>query len=326
MAEPPRSTMDTTNASQSNGSTDAPDVVMVDNANRQEKEKDQESSLLTKKRKATDDNAPASASLGANSVPDTADELAVQSKKAKLDAPNILADISLLPAEVWQHIFSFCPPRTLGNLLMVNKLFNSYLDPASSVVVEKRPPTTAKSAVKYVQPNALWRHARRSFWPNMPAPLKGKFELDMWRLACSSTCQFCGRRDPKRTQSTSDPLRFGPGVDGVSRIWDFRVRCCGTCLSRNTMTVGFLTCLSWCCNTCCYMSLLLQCDLTDCLGNGFAHVNCSDVPHPSTPLCLCDLTLQHRPTPRHPTRPTASFVHVNKGLLGVGRRQLARGV
>ncbi|ERT00230.1 hypothetical protein HMPREF1624_03601 [Sporothrix schenckii ATCC 58251] len=55
----------------------------------------------------------------------------------------------------------------------------------------------------------------------MPAPLKEKTELDMWRLACSSTCQFCGKRDTRRTFPATDPLR-GPGLEGVARVWEFR--------------------------------------------------------------------------------------------------------
>lgn len=234
MAEPPPLTADMAAAYTSNDSTDAHDVVMGENVNLQES--DQEASLLSKKRKASGEDAFADA----NAVSNAADEHAAHSKKAKLDAPeNSVADRSRLAAEVWCHIFSFCPPRTLGNLLTVNKLFNSYLDPASPVVVEKRPPPLAKSAAKAMEPNSIWRNARRSFWPNMPAPLKEKTELDMWRLACSSTCQFCGKRDTRRALPVTDPFRFGPGADGVSRIWEFRVRCCGPCLSKMTLTVGF---------------------------------------------------------------------------------------
>ncbi|KAK7719594.1 hypothetical protein SLS64_001771 [Diaporthe eres] len=35
-----------------------------------------------------------------------------------------VVDRSALPAEIWHHIFTFCPPRILGRLLCVNRLFN----------------------------------------------------------------------------------------------------------------------------------------------------------------------------------------------------------
>ncbi|KAK8049109.1 hypothetical protein PG994_010839 [Apiospora phragmitis] len=38
------------------------------------------------------------------------------------------SDRSLLPAEIWQHIFTFVPPRELGNLLLTNRAFHSYLN------------------------------------------------------------------------------------------------------------------------------------------------------------------------------------------------------
>ncbi|KIH91354.1 hypothetical protein SPBR_01390 [Sporothrix brasiliensis 5110] len=197
-------------------SSSAPDVAMDGDTKHQANR--QEDMSASKKRKITGDDAFSDADAALNAT----NGLAAQSKKARLDESNRLSmDRSLLPTEIWHHIFSFCPPRTLGNLLMVNKLFNSYLDPASPVVVEKRPPPLAKSVVKVIKPNDIWRNARRTFWPKMPAPLKEKTELDMWRLACSSTCQFCGKRDTRRTFPATDPLR-GPGLDGVARVWEFR--------------------------------------------------------------------------------------------------------
>ncbi|XXG99088.1 ARP2/3 actin-organizing complex subunit Sop2 [Hypoxylon texense] len=65
---------------------------------------------------------------------DTISHPAVSAKKVKLDEKHTACplDKSLLPAEIWHRIFTFTPPRTLGNLLCVNKLFNAYLIPQSS--------------------------------------------------------------------------------------------------------------------------------------------------------------------------------------------------
>ena len=196
--------------------------------------------LLSKKRKTTGEHADAAV------VSDALESSSSNAKKPKIDdAGKSTDDRSCLPAEIWHHIFTFCPPRTLGNLLCVNKLFNAYLDPASSVVVEKSPPVLDKSSVKALEPNAIWRGSRRSFWPNMPGPLKEKTELDMWRLACSSTCQFCGKPDTRRPLSPPNVTHTtGPGPNGVACIWEFRVRCCRSCLLSKTLKVRLL----WLCS------------------------------------------------------------------------------
>lgn len=183
-----------------------------------------------------------------------------ESKKVKLgddghpepagSPPAVVVGKGSIPPEIWHRIFTFCPPKTLGNLLSVNKLFNFYLDP--SAATQPVPPSPSKSAVKLQKPNAIWQAARRLFWPYNPGPLKDMTELDMWRLACSFVCQFCGKKDSRRVLPPTDPLRFGPGADGVACIWAFRVRCCGSCLSSRSTKVrlgfpflsscAFLTC------------------------------------------------------------------------------------
>ncbi|KAK3337363.1 hypothetical protein B0T19DRAFT_379634 [Cercophora scortea] len=143
-------------------------------------------------------------------------------------------DKSLLPAEIWHHIFTFCPPRSLGNLLSVNKLFNLYLDPSSSVRKES-PVSQARSALALLSPNLIWRTSRRLFWPQMPGPLRSNTELAMWQLACSRRCQYCSRRDAKNQPCSSDPWRPGPGADGVVSIWPFASRSCASCIVQNSV-------------------------------------------------------------------------------------------
>ncbi|KAG4294790.1 hypothetical protein FPRO06_01375 [Fusarium proliferatum] len=64
-----------------------------------------------------------------------------QTKKVKLDKAHLpgLAAQSLakdrakqLPEQIWQHIFTLVPPRDLGRLLTVNKLFHAFLSPFST--------------------------------------------------------------------------------------------------------------------------------------------------------------------------------------------------
>ncbi|KAK4154022.1 hypothetical protein C8A00DRAFT_14811 [Chaetomidium leptoderma] len=142
-------------------------------------------------------------------------------------------DKSLLPPEVWHHIFTFCPPRSLGNLLATSRLFNLYLDPVSPVRGTV-PPTATSGALNSMEPNTLWQASRRLFWPQMPSPLRSKTELDMWRLACSPRCQECSRLYPRGQTSPPDPRHPGPGTEGVATIWAFGSRMCATCLLKKS--------------------------------------------------------------------------------------------
>lgn len=149
-----------------------------------------------------------------------------------------LVDKSALPQEIWHHIFTLCPPRSLGRLLLVNRLFNVYLDPSSSIRRDWYQPLSS-GRLSPLQPNAIWQASRRRFWPNMPSPLQGKTEMDMWQLSCSTSCQHCGRRATPQEQGFSDPWQSGPGKDGVAIIWPFATRSCGTCLLVNSVKVCF---------------------------------------------------------------------------------------
>lgn len=147
-------------------------------------------------------------------------------------------DVSLqLPAEVWQHIFSFLSPHTLGALLRVNKLFNKYLDPASPFKISA-PAFRVPSIVPALHPDAIWRASRCLFWPRMPTPLLGKSELDMWRFACSRSCQLCGQIDETNVTWDSLPWQRGPGDNTVSPIFVFFVNSCGKCLAETSVKVS----------------------------------------------------------------------------------------
>ncbi len=144
-------------------------------------------------------------------------------------------DKSLLPAEIWHHIFTFCAPKTLGLLLQVNRSFNAYLD-ASSVGASIDP--LSISVLQILTPDAIWRASRRLYCPSIPLPLQSKSELDMWQIACGSSCQFCGKRNESDNTVSSDQWHPGPGEKGVIPVWSFGVRSCGPCLQVQSIKVG----------------------------------------------------------------------------------------
>lgn len=154
-------------------------------------------------------------------------------------------DPSLLPAEIWHRIFTFTPPRALGNLLMINELFNVYLDPSSSFQLQI-PRANTHSHIAYLKPDAIWQSSRRRFLPRMPNPLQGNTELSMWKLVCQNKCQFCKKCERAGQILTTDPWHSGPGTDGVKVIWTFALKSCGPCLLQNTIKVRNRTLHSLC--------------------------------------------------------------------------------
>lgn len=146
------------------------------------------------------------------------------------------SDRSMLPGELWHHIFTFTSPRTLGRLLRVNKIFRAYLDPtspASSSVIA----SLSHSQVPLRQPEVIWQTSRRLFRPWMPNPLEGMSELDMWKLSCNFKCNFCDKRQSSVSSVTPDQWHSGPGETEVRPIWAFAVRACGSCLQIQSIKV-----------------------------------------------------------------------------------------
>jgi hypothetical protein len=146
-------------------------------------------------------------------------------------------DKSLLPPEIWHHIFTFCPPRVLGLLLQVNRTFNAYLDPSSPG--RSREPLS-RSVVQILTPDVIWRASRLLHLPGTPVPLARKSELDMWKLACGSLCQFCRKRRQPNSTVPMDQWHPGPGENGVIPIWAFGIRTCGSCVQSRSTKVGDL--------------------------------------------------------------------------------------
>ncbi|KAF4614366.1 hypothetical protein G7Y89_g15371 [Cudoniella acicularis] len=142
----------------------------------------------------------------------------------------LLEDKSLLPAEIWHRIFTFCPPKVLGPLLQVNKSFNAYLEPSSPYLSTVHLP---KSGLQTLQPDAIWRASRLRIGQGIPGPLMNKSEPDMWKMACGSVCQFCGKKGA--STAPTDQWHPGPGEIGVQPVWLFGIRACGSCLEQKSM-------------------------------------------------------------------------------------------
>ncbi|KAI0478680.1 hypothetical protein GGR56DRAFT_631308 [Xylariaceae sp. FL0804] len=170
----------------------------------------------------------------------TALSVLVASKKAKTDKATLGqlripvalgSDKSCLPAEIWHYVFTFLPPKALGNLLCTNRLFHTYLD-LSSPFHCSSPASLNSTLISKSKPEAIWQASRRGFWPEMPSPLRGKSELEMWRFACQQGCQFCDKVKPDLPSPPSNPWQTRPDSDGYRVIWSFAIRCCRHCLFR----------------------------------------------------------------------------------------------
>ena len=143
---------------------------------------------------------------------------------------------SELPAEIWQHIFNFVPPVSLGRLLRVNCAFNRYLSPRKAGEHPFQGPV--QGVVRPVDPEVIWAASRKRFCPGLPKPMRDTPELVMWRLLRGNNCQICREAKVPRAKNTqTNPWEAGPGDDGVRVIWPFGIRCCGKCLQEQSEKV-----------------------------------------------------------------------------------------
>ena len=143
---------------------------------------------------------------------------------------------STLLAALWQRIFCFVPPVSLGRMLSVNRAFNTYLTPSR---IEEDPLPLPHSIVQPLQADAIWLFSRRRFCSGVPRPIHGLTELDMWKLLKGRNCQICNkvRDDATPMVDPQDPWESGPGDTGVHVVWPFGLRCCGRCLQENSQKV-----------------------------------------------------------------------------------------
>ncbi|KAL5114724.1 hypothetical protein ACEQ8H_007393 [Pleosporales sp. CAS-2024a] len=156
-------------------------------------------------------------------------------KKRRLTAPSSPASTRLsacrrLPPAVWQHVFLFCSLADLGRLMQVNRSFLSCLTDVHTVPVSK--PDAA--CLRLLKSESVWASARNALSPRPPKPLPGFTELQMWQLAWSPRCQFCGKLSAFTPGDR--PWQKGPGSDGVRTVWPFGIRVCGPCLMERCQT------------------------------------------------------------------------------------------
>ncbi|KAK7969781.1 hypothetical protein PG988_008854 [Apiospora saccharicola] len=190
-----------------------------------------ETDLETRKRKSShgEDSMPETEQMGKKAKTEETLAGALLQQSASPSSPR--NHRSLLPAEIWQHIFTFASPTELGSLLLTSRAFHSYLNPSSPVDEHTtHPSVTSKGHLSTLKPDVIWQTSRRRFLPRMPAPLKNHTELQMWRLACCMRCQFCGKREPPCPVGSNHKTCSGPGTHGVSIVWPFAVSSCGSCL------------------------------------------------------------------------------------------------
>ncbi|KAK8197244.1 uncharacterized protein BKA78DRAFT_75054 [Phyllosticta capitalensis] len=155
-------------------------------------------------------------------------------KRRRLDLPtSLLPSVAGLPGQVWQHVFLFLPPVTLGRLLRVNRAFYTLL----TSVDEPSSGSQHLSTLPVVSSNFIWLSARKAHFPTFPRPLMDMSELAMWRLLGGRCCQFCAKTS-RQDQSWTFKSAFedGPGLDGVRIVWPFGVRTCGRCLEAHSQT------------------------------------------------------------------------------------------
>lgn len=143
-----------------------------------------------------------------------------------------------LPAQIWREIFAYLPPKSLGQLLLVNRAFHNYLD----VPVKAQTMDLEDDAREYhvARAEQVWTQSRRLYHHHLPRPLSGHSELQMWRLIGSKACQYC----PVQKSIPSLPEGVATGrltprlqLQGVRIHWPLAIRTCNSCLKRETFTV-----------------------------------------------------------------------------------------
>jgi F-box domain len=148
-------------------------------------------------------------------------------------------DKSKMPPEVWHYVFSFIPPEDLARLLRVNRAFNKFLTPPADDNLQLSTAVFRNTVLRTLEADSIWSASRKLFYSDLPRPPHGMSELDMWKLLCGRTCQFCGKSSlPVADNPTENQFEPGPGENGVKIIWQFRVRSCGSCLQERSEKVG----------------------------------------------------------------------------------------
>ncbi|KAF2210856.1 hypothetical protein CERZMDRAFT_99020 [Cercospora zeae-maydis SCOH1-5] len=142
-----------------------------------------------------------------------------QAKKRKTSS-----QLPQLSPAIWQRVFYLLPPAMLCRCLRVCKDFNRFLTSMKAPQGHQKD----KSPARVVDSEAIWIQSRKTFFLQLPRPLRHHSELEMLQLVGGQTCQFCGKlASPIPATSV---FNCGPGADGVRVIFPFAVRTCGSCI------------------------------------------------------------------------------------------------
>ncbi|KAI5462998.1 hypothetical protein BGZ63DRAFT_402344 [Mariannaea sp. PMI_226] len=189
--------------------------------------------VLTNKRKPSSSN-PASSDQSLLRVKRI--RLGEGSSGGSRDVPESAIDRSRqLPAEIWHHILTFLHPKSLACLLSVNKLFFSFLHPHPPAHLFTPYPEPSPGVAVPLTPDGIWRRSRQRLARQVPRPLEGKTELDMWRLVCTRICQSCGSGTEELPPYAIGPRRRGLGLEGVAPVFPFGVALCGNCFFNKSL-------------------------------------------------------------------------------------------
>ncbi|KAH7060510.1 hypothetical protein B0J12DRAFT_566322 [Macrophomina phaseolina] len=155
-------------------------------------------------------------------------------KRRRLGLPDSAAHlppVAGLPAHLWQNVFLYLPPVSLGRLLQVNRAFYTLL----TRVDEPDHGSHLPPSQRLVSSESIWSSARKTYFPTIPRPLMAHSELSMWRLLKGRRCQFCSNT-PRFDPHPASVWEGGPGADGVRVIWHFGIRSCGRCLQERSQS------------------------------------------------------------------------------------------
>lgn len=158
-------------------------------------------------------------------------------KKPRVSLPPIAVGVAApsvagWPPELWQHVFVHLSPAMLSRCLRVCKSFNFYLTQlkATNLPIKRNAP-----AFRVIDSEVVWVQSRKHAYNTMPRPLAGFSELRMLQLIGGQSCESCGKAHVKTP--TPNAFNAGPGESGVRIIWPFRLRLCGNCFLKDSLTV-----------------------------------------------------------------------------------------
>lgn len=155
-------------------------------------------------------------------------------KNAQGGNGRVPVDRSRLPGHIWRQIFMHSTPLTLARLSRVNRTFHNYLTTSARNQAISVTGGVSNVSQDETSPEAIWATSRILYFPNLPEPLHGYSEADMWRLFATKRCQFCGKYGQVRGDTSNEPSwGSGLGDNGIIVVWAFAVRSCAACLKVN---------------------------------------------------------------------------------------------